>query len=726
MATDGGTTNITEEEENVQSIETDKSPTSDENKIELVPLNDKDDEGAQTNESNESKDEDANVDWDDIKRAEETIHEDSEDSKQYYKLDDFELEYNVKTLKERFDRIIDEYSGFDEDIYLVREKELMDVLGNLAIDSYGILLWILCMDQLETERKKIIWDILIFLAMRMPTQVGMDLLIHYSSNFSRYSPTDVSELGKALVHGSQFPLATCLVLSSFFIEAAQKDLTRDKQLRQLSKEYAIRATTILEEIENDYLAVIMLETPSFHNSKSPLEIALENDIIDFLACNKVSRISNAFWTLPNLMQVGADTASAFALSDWSAAEVHSALLQDSYSFYFSSMGYFTVEVITYLIYLGMFTYLTHLRQPFNSQPTWIDYTFWIGNIGFVLGELIELGYDGWREYLSKWQNWLDMIISINFILIIIIRSFITIFQSYTTIEFKSSENDVINIIYKNIWALNVVILWLRLLHFMLLSRSIGPLITNIKNMLKDIISFGKMYILILLGFVFGLYFLIGGQGKNVLFERVDQSIISLVKTTLGQLEWECIRDLNDNEITNTNTNNNNTAIAPIDQCQCDYDGGCEYLATTDETRGNLATILLIIFSLLTLVVLFNLLTAMMATTYRLITERSDKEVLSRKVAMGVEYDKQNQVMPPPFNMVVLILFVIYSLFDGLLLLFTQKFISESYGKLQWKCENCNCLNEYDDDDDDDDDEFNDSKIDDELDQTLSMASGGQL
>ena len=77
-------------------------------------------------------------------------------------MDDFELEYNVKGLKERFEKLIEEYSGFEQDIYQVPEKELMDVLGNLAIDSYGILLWILCMDQLETERKKIIWDILIF------------------------------------------------------------------------------------------------------------------------------------------------------------------------------------------------------------------------------------------------------------------------------------------------------------------------------------------------------------------------------------------------------------------------------------------------------------------------------------------------------------------------------------------------------------------------------------
>ena len=414
------------------------------------------------------------------------------------------------------------------------------------------------------------------------------------------------------------------------------------------------------------------------------------------------------------------------------------------------MGYFTVEVIAYLLYLAVFTYLTYQRDPVNQAPTWLDYIFWCCNFGFVLGELIELGYDGWKEYLSKWQNWLDMIISTNFMLIIIIRSSVTIVSdNFDDVKkIVDQEASVIPLIYKNIWALNVVILWLRLLFFMLMSRSVGPLITNIKNMLKDIVSFGKMYILILLGFVFGLYFLIGGENRNVLFTTVDKSVVTLIKTTLGQLEWECVRDIelegtatsssssSSSLSSNSTTSTTSTTLSPLNNnndddydglCQCDYDGGCRYLAETDETRGDIATFLLVSFSFITLVVLFNLLTAMMATTYRLITERSDKEVLSRKVALGVEYDKNTQVMPPPFNMLVVLLFIVYSIIDALLLLFTQKFISESYGNIQWKCENCNCLNLYQKDDDDDSgDGVNlsgglDNNDDDNISRTLSLS-----
>ena len=84
----------------------------------------------------------------------------------------------------------------------------------------------------------------------------------------------------------RFPLGTCLVLSAFFIDASKKNLTRDRQLRELSREYALRAVGILDEIENDHLATVMLETPSQHDNRSPLHIALEHDIIDFLACTR--------------------------------------------------------------------------------------------------------------------------------------------------------------------------------------------------------------------------------------------------------------------------------------------------------------------------------------------------------------------------------------------------------------------------------------------------------
>ncbi len=42
------------------------------------------------------------------------------------------------------------------------------------------------------------------------------------------------------VNGSRFPLASCLVLSAFFMERSQKDLTQEESLVELAKNYASR------------------------------------------------------------------------------------------------------------------------------------------------------------------------------------------------------------------------------------------------------------------------------------------------------------------------------------------------------------------------------------------------------------------------------------------------------------------------------------------------------
>ncbi len=71
-------------------------------------------------------------------------------------------------------------------------------MKHLAIDSYGILLWVMCMDQLETQNSIILWIILRFLAYRMPTEIAMAMMDHYSGAFARFDPLSVDEIGRNL------------------------------------------------------------------------------------------------------------------------------------------------------------------------------------------------------------------------------------------------------------------------------------------------------------------------------------------------------------------------------------------------------------------------------------------------------------------------------------------------------------------------------------------------
>ena len=288
-----------------------------------------------------------------------------------------EMIANVEDLRVRFNEMVKKYAAYEErldNVFTVDEQTLRLLFKGLSIDSYGVVLWIMCMDSLETQNQSILWIILQFLCMRMPTQMAYSLMEHYSSQFARFSTTDIDKLGRALVNGSQFPLATCLVLSAFFKERSKTDLSQEEVLLKLSNEYALEATSILDEIESDYLAVIMLETASFHNELSPLDIALENDIMEFLSCNKVSRISHAIWVSNEVMRVDTEddaVTDAFALRNIGISDIHSALLVNSYDFYFSSIGYFTVELTLYMLYLALFTYLTYRLVGVGDKLAWI-------------------------------------------------------------------------------------------------------------------------------------------------------------------------------------------------------------------------------------------------------------------------------------------------------------------------------------------------------------------
>ena len=103
----------------------------------------------------------------------------------------------------------------------------------------------------------------------------------------------------------------------------------------------------------------------------------------------------------------------------------------------------------------------------------VDYLFWVFNFGYVFNELIEVSFDGISEYFSKWQNWLDAAISVNFVIIILLRIWTKWFNDDKTYRVNDGES----VFFKIVWCLNVIMLWLRVLHFMMLSSSEGPIVT---------------------------------------------------------------------------------------------------------------------------------------------------------------------------------------------------------------------------------------------------------
>ena len=171
-------------------------------------------------------------------------------------------------------------------------------------------------------------------------------------------------------------------------------------------------------------------------------------------------------------------------------------------------------------------------------------------------------------------------------------------------ELEDDDNSEPNIVFSVIWLINAVLLYLRLYHFLTLSSAEGPLINVTKTMIGDIGSFGRVWLIVIAGFMFASYFMVGDTNSS--YQNELYSFFNTFLAAIGQPDWA--------EVTSTN-------------------GGA-----TSSARADINSYIVSFFSVLGFVLLLNLLIAMMANSYSTIENNSAKEVLLNKVALAYELD----------------------------------------------------------------------------------------
>lgn len=95
------------------------------------------------------------------------------------------------------------------------------------------------------------------------------------------------------------------------------------------------------------------------------------------------------------------------------------------SFYFTPLGQFIIETFLFSVYLLVFTVVTHEGISIYVEFTWVEATFWILNVGYMIFELWDMlsSKGGFFGYISDWTNQFDFAISINFLVMMVIRFF---------------------------------------------------------------------------------------------------------------------------------------------------------------------------------------------------------------------------------------------------------------------------------------------------------------
>lgn len=206
----------------------------------------------------------------------------------------------------------------------------------------------------------------------------------------------------------------------------------------------------------------------------------------------------------------------------------------------------------------------------------------------------------------------------------------TIDMTECRLEFCCKDH-FLNQTFSVLWILAVLCLWFRVLHILTMSKTLGPFINMIMNMLRNFASFLVILIVFWIGAIMALVF-IGGDTPQYI--NWWFSLMTTWRALLG--EWPVIE---------------------IDDL-------------TSPSRFNVINLLLIYWMMIGAIVLLNLLIALMAKTFDDIHEQNNQQVQFLQVQRIYGLDGRIAIMPPPIFLLVIIIFFILKLID---LLFTVLF-----------------------------------------------------
>ena len=547
---------------------------------------------------------------------------------------------------------------------LDESRELPELLRYMDVTTYGRPLWYFCVDQLSTKDRPPLWCILEFLATELPTAMAIDLLERTRDALVRFQVEPLDSVCLKIIASSTYPIATALYLAAFMSENGVRDSSRSDQFRTKSQKYIDIATHLLSQIESDHLLAILIEIPSNIDDMSILDVVIRFKLEGFLEFHRLQPIFMNMWYQYEYL----DPSKPFRNREADSIDALELCYKSSALFYYSPVGAFIIQCTTYILNVLLVSYVT-IQQvyPYKSFSMW-EVFMWVFSAGFVLYEMIELGIRGFTGYFQYYSNWLGFINSIIWIILAAIR-FVTyshFLDSYycqldncPTIESFPCPADVdFNIelhddpcyrnaplteIYMILWAIQVVLLWCRMAALLQRNKHAGPLIRMILNMMVEIATFAVLLFLFVIGVVLAVYYIVGGDvppsdelggGLN----RMTSVMLYNIQALLAAQEWSVITS-NDDDGFNTD-------------------------------RSIMVETCMVFLSIFGTLLLMNLFIAMLTITYESQKQTNELKTNFARITHTIELDRKSAVMPPPLNILVFVLTILYVLFEVSILFFT--------------------------------------------------------
>lgn len=449
----------------------------------------------------------------------------------------------------------------------------------------------------------------------------------------------------------------------------------ESDIRELSNFCQRIAVYILNDIQSNRLALIAM------TSNKALDIAINNNLQTFIASNKVKFLKQLLWVFPSNLLLTSPIIETFRninsefytwitiiFNDYIRIFINLPFMfifllgiRFQINWFFSNIGKFQIEVITYVLYLVLlFIVASENYNVFNKTKdeflkiNTLESIFWICNFSFIYNECKQLMLNIFvvpdkkkvnilnRHFFKDYTNLFDILISILYILLFITR----IFAIFEVIKCKKVDNicgnSFLNTLYLYIWWCLIMSVCCRISYMIFIFYTMGLLIRNLLKMFFDLLNFITLITLFLLGFAISVFMVGGGTIKG--YESVSSSFRSLFFAVLADIEWSVIT-----------------------QESTGFTDGRNYLIQGIIWAWMIFAVLL----------LLNFIIAVMTNSYETLTLKADIFVSFHQMRIARSRDIKLPTIPPPLQLITFILLHFFRyLLEPFIYIFFGKFINE--------------------------------------------------
>ena len=152
----------------------------------------------------------------------------------------------------------------------------------------------------------------------------------------------------------------------------------------------------------------------------------------------------------------------------------------------------------------------------------------------------------------------------------------------------------------------------------------------------------------MIGFSFAIRAFIGDYSSE--FDEVSSTVLYMFKSTFGKIDFSVLEACGDQ---------------PFDLCN---DSGW-----VPEWRSNLVQILIMMYLVIALIMI-RLLIAMISFTYNKMIRQAEYQVVYQYIKNAYEFDRSSGLMPPPLNIVVFAITIVWLIMDMLMVILINRYI----------------------------------------------------